>query len=159
MLDMLVTLRSVPDATAITSQLRHQSIELRKPLGPELRQMEDGVKNTFSRRWSSECLQACTNTPVSCLIATHQRKAVGFCCYDATARGMLGPLGVDEAYRGKQIGTALLLSCLHDMRTQGYEYAVIGGVSSAEFYIKTVNALEIPHTESGLYDKLLLETP
>ena len=47
-----------------------------------------------------------------------------------TAKAFFGPTGVDETYRGKGIGKALLLVCLHDMYAQGYAYGIIGDAGS-----------------------------
>lgn len=82
-------------------------------------------------------------------------KLVGFACYDATCKGFFGPTGVDDVCRGKGVGTALLLACLHDMRAQGYGYAVIGGAGPVAFYEKTVGAIEIPDSKPGIYKGML----
>jgi len=63
--------------------------------------------------------------------------------------------GVDEAARGTGVGAALLVACLHAMAARGYFYAVIGGVGPAEFYAKTVGAVEIPDSTPGPYRGML----
>jgi GNAT superfamily N-acetyltransferase len=76
---------------------------------------------------------------------------IGIACYDATRRGMFGPEGVHEAYRGRGIGKALLLACLHAMKDERYAYAVIGWAGPVEFYAKTVGATVIEGSEPGVY--------
>ncbi len=60
-------------------------------------------------------------------------------------------MGVAEQARNRGIGKALLLSALDAMSHIGYAYAIIGGVDSAEFYIKTAGAVEIPGSSPGIY--------
>ncbi len=76
---------------------------------------------------------------------------------NALVRIFLVPIGVGEAARGKKVGKALLLACLHDMRVQGYGYAVIGGASEgvADFYRKTVGATIIEDSSPGIYKGML----
>ena len=70
-------------------------------------------------------------------------------------KNFFGPVGVEENFRDKDIGTALLLRCLHTMAADGYAYAVIGGVGNVDFYARTVNAVEIPGSSPGVdWDKL-----
>jgi predicted N-acetyltransferase YhbS len=76
---------------------------------------------------------------------------VGFACYDATALGYFGPIGVDQAHRKKGTGKALLAACLLDMKLKGYGYAIVGAVKETAFFEKTVGAVEIPGSTPGLY--------
>jgi predicted N-acetyltransferase YhbS len=76
---------------------------------------------------------------------------VGFACYDVTAKGLFGPLGVTESFRGRGIGKALLLKCLLSMREEGYAYAIISWVGAAEFYRRTVGAQVIEDSFPGVY--------
>jgi len=45
----------------------------------------------------------------------------------------------------------LLMACLLDMKLKGYGYAVVGAVKDTDFYIKTVDAVEIPDSTPGFY--------
>jgi predicted N-acetyltransferase YhbS len=94
---------------------------------------------------------AFSNSSVSCFIATENNKITGFACYDSTAKNFFGPVGVAEQSRNRGIGEALLLSALDAMSQIGYAYAIIGGVGSAEFYVTTVGAIEIPGSSPGIY--------
>ena len=53
------------------------------------------------------------------------------------------------------IGEALLRVSLTAMRDAGYGYAIIGGVGPAEFYRRTVGAIEIPDSNPGIYAEML----
>lgn len=93
-----------------------------------------------------------------CFIATENGKILGFACFDSSAKGFFGPIGVEPGHRGKNIGQALLLRTLNAMREYGYAYAIIGWVSDAEmFYRKTVGAEYIKggNPENSVYSNLV----
>jgi GNAT superfamily N-acetyltransferase len=115
------------------------------------------VAERFSPLWVNECDVAFAHVPISCLIAVavEQRELMGFTCYDAVYRNFFGPIGVDEAYRGRGLGKVLLLKCLHDMASQGYAYAIIPWVGPKEFYADLVGAIEIEGSEPGVYRTML----
>ena len=126
-------------------------ITFRKPIGPEKHVVMKWVKSAFYEVWSSEVDVAMSNQPMTCFIALRKKKIVGFAAYDATARGFLGPMGVDGSCRGSGVGKALLITTLLDMRNSGYGYAIIGGVGPAEFYRKTVGAVDIPDSDPSIW--------
>lgn len=132
-------------------ELRAQGIETRKPMGPEKHQLLKWVEDNFSSGWASELDTALSNRPVSCFIAQHETSILGFACYDATALGFFGPLGVIQSERGKGIGEALTKACLMDMHLKGYGYAIIGMAESQDFYKKVAGAVEIPDSSPGIY--------
>ena len=66
-------------------------------------------------------------------------------------------MGVTEKKRGRGIGNALFLSCLHTMAANGYAYAIIGGVGPADFYAKAVGAVEIEGSSPGIFRDRLAE--
>jgi GNAT superfamily N-acetyltransferase len=128
---------------------------VRKPLGPELAAVRDWVATHLGPAWVSEASAALSNRPLTLFIAQHGNDLQGFCCYDATARGFVGPIGVLDSERGKGIGAALLLACLHDMRTMGYGYAIAGHVGAPEFFKRVAGAIEIPDSTPGIYANML----
>jgi GNAT superfamily N-acetyltransferase len=155
MTDMLVKLYQLPDFAPITAQMQAANIDLRRAIAPEKHLVLSWIQAHFSEYWVSECEIAFTNRPPSCFIAVENGEMIGFACYDATAKGFFGPTGVSEAARGKGAGKALLLAALHDMRAQGYGYAIIGGVGPADFYAKASGAVEIPDSTPGIYGGML----
>ena len=84
-------------------------------------------------------------------MAVEDQDIVGFACYDATALGYFGPIGVGTAYRKQGTGKALLKACLLDMKLKGYGYAVVGAVENTAFFEKTVGATVIPGSSPGIY--------
>lgn len=137
--------------------MNHVSETIRKPIGPEHDLVTAWVAKTFSPGWASEARVALTNRPVSLFIATRGEPSelIGFCCYDATARGFVGPIGVAESARGTGVGAALLRACLADMRAVGYGYAVAGAVGVPEFFRRVAGAVEIADSSPGIYRGML----
>jgi GNAT superfamily N-acetyltransferase len=152
--DMLVKLYELDGFIEDTSFLIPE-IVLRKPIGPEKHLVLDWVKKKFNSAWSSEADIAISNQPSTCFIAVKNndlsKELVGFACYDATARGFFGPMGVLDSQRGKGLGRALLFAALSDMRNYGYGYAIIGGVGPADFYRKSVGAVDIEGSTPSIW--------
>jgi len=153
MTDMLVKLYELPGCISLLQQHRDAGVDIRRALAPEKYIVTDWIGEVFSSPWVSECEVAFAHEPVSCFVAVENEKPIGFVCYDTTARGFIGPIGVDERARGRGIGKALLLAGLHAMEAQGYAYAIIGGGggASADFYAKTAGAVVIEGSSPGVY--------
>ncbi len=149
--DMLVKLYDLKNDQCYMSALTEQGIEIRKPIGSEKHDLLRWVGDNFSPGWSSELDTALSNRPVSCFIAQHETSILGFGCYDATALGFFGPVGVLQDARGKGLGGALTQACLMDMRLKGYGYAIIGMAEAQDFYQKVAGAVEIPDSSPGIY--------
>jgi GNAT superfamily N-acetyltransferase len=149
--DMLVKLYTLPNLEPILEQQQQAGIDIRRGLPLEKHLVVDWVAKNFYPTWASECEVAFTRQPVSCFIAVEQGQLIGFACHDATYKNFFGPTGVSEQARGRGVGKALLLACLHAMKVQGYAYAIIGWVGPAEFYAKAVGAVEIEDSEPGIY--------
>lgn len=115
------------------------------------------VRYEFSVNWADECSRSFSNSPISCFLAVEKKKIIGFACYDATARGYFGPIGVKPGKREKGIGTRLLYSCLIDMWDHEYGYAIVGWAdgSEADFYKKTVSATPIQDSTPGVYKRMI----
>lgn len=159
MFDMLVRLYALPEAAPLRADLAGQGICIRPCRPYETHALCEWVGRVFSTRWVSECTVAMAHTPPGCIIATHNRRIIGFACYDATARGFIGPMGVDPSMRGRKVGAAVLITALEQMRGMGYAYAVIGGVGPAAFYEKCVGAVPIADSDPGIYADILPEPP
>jgi len=151
-MDMLIKLYDVPAAEAGGEAA---DMLCRKPLAPEHSLIIEWIASEFSQGWASETQVALSNRPVSVFVALRAGGLIGFCCYDATARGFVGPIGVAEQARGSGVGAALLLACLHDMRTMGYAYAVAGAVGAPEFFHRVASATEIERSTPGIYGGML----
>jgi ribosomal protein S18 acetylase RimI-like enzyme len=150
-MDMLIALATLPAAPALPGS------HIRKPIGPEHDLSAAWIAHHFSPAWASEARAALANRPFTLFIATRGNPAelLGFCAYDATARGFVGPIGVRDTARRSGIGAALLLACLHDMRAMGYGYAVAGAVGAPDFFRHVAGAIDIPNSAPGIYAGML----
>ena len=155
MTDMLVKLYALPDC----DHRPPGNLVVRRALPPERTTVATWVRRTFGAGWAAECEITFGRLPVSCFIAQEAEALVGFCVYDATARGMLGPIGVAPAYQRQGLGRSLLLTALEAMHAAGYAYAVVGWVQSEAFFQRTVGAVPIPGSDPGLYTGLLYPPP
>lgn len=166
MADMLVKLYNLPDAAPFLNQLKAQSIFIRQAQTGEKQVIVDWVRQQFSDSWAFGCEWSIMREPISCYIAVEKEtnfppqnnpyiqpkeKLIGFACYDASSKGMFGAMGVQEEYRERGIGSALLLVSLHAMKAERYAYAIIGWAGPVEFYQKTVGATIIENSEPGIF--------
>jgi GNAT superfamily N-acetyltransferase len=151
MADMLVKLYDLP----VKAPSLPSGIAVRRVLGPEKTPVVQWVASAFSQGWADECELAIGRLPIACFIAHEGNALAGFCAYDATAHGMLGPIGVAERYRGKGVGRSLVVATLMDMAAQGYAYAVVGWAGPQAFFARTVGAIAIPDSSPGIYRGLL----
>ncbi|MCQ2982947.1 MAG: GNAT family N-acetyltransferase [Treponemataceae bacterium] len=105
------------------------------------------IEENFDKPWVYEAEHAIMQEPVKCFIVTENSTIVGFACYDSSARGYFGPIGVSKDKRGEGLGEALTLRTLQAMYEYGYGYAIIGWVGPAKFYEKVCGATFIPGGE------------
>lgn len=155
MIDMLVRLYDLPDSTVLYQSIESRGIVLRRARAFEMHTVAEFAAEHFSPKWASEIRVAVTRQPVSCYVATRNRKLLGFSCYETTMRGFFGPTGVLESERGSGIGKALLMKALEGLRDLGYAYGIIGGVGPREFYERNCGAIEIPGSSPGVYRDIL----
>lgn len=155
---MLVRLYDLPDLASVAAALAAADAVVKRPLALDARRILSVVSEHFGDAapgWVDECHACLLRQPPTCFIATRDSAVLGFACYDATARGMFGPVGVIAGERGKGVGRALLLRCLHAMASDGYAYAVIGWVDDPEYYRKAVAAVPIAGSQPGVYRRAL----
>ena len=157
MTDMLVKLYDLPDLNPCLEKIRSKGCNVRRAMAYEKTQVLDWVKE-FQPKWVDECEAGFQHSPNKCYIATENGSVVGFAVFDVVIKNMFGPTGVDENMRGKSLGTGLMLACMHEMRSNGYGYAIIGGIGPREYYEKTVGAVVIEDSTPGVYvDRLSSE--
>ncbi|NLI09323.1 MAG: GNAT family N-acetyltransferase [Elusimicrobia bacterium] len=151
MADMLVKLYDLP----IYQEKEINGIKIKRAIAPEKIPVCDWVRQNFSKAWAGECEAAFSRVPSSCFIAVKNGKIEGFACYDATAKGFFGPIGVSVSERKSGIGKALLLAALNQMRSDGYAYAIIGWAGPTDFFKKNCGAKTIEDSEPGIYSDLV----
>lgn len=149
--DMFVKLLELPDDSEDVSRLKAEGINIRRIRPYERSVLHRFVMANFSEAWGDEVLSSFRNDPASCFVATHEKKIIGFGCYETTCKNYFGPTGVLKEYRGKDIGKVLLIECLKGLLQMGYAYCIIGGVGPADFYTKCCGATLIPDSVPGIY--------
>ncbi len=132
-----------------------QGYVLRRPMASEGSRLKEWVERVFSPGWASEITPGVSRVPATIIVAvcSDPMAPAGFCAWDCTARGFLGPVGVTEEHRGKGIGRALVVSALNAMEASGYGYAVIGDAGPVEFFERACGAAVIPGSSPGIYRK------
>ena len=153
--DLLVPLYRLPPAQTRLDALREAGIVIRRAYPFELSRTRRFIVRHFTESWADEAEAAFARQPITCWLAIHERRIVGFACVESTARGFFGPTGVEAAWRGRGIGAALLLAALHGLREMGYAYAIIGAAGPADFYARTAGAIPIPDSTPGIYVDML----
>jgi GNAT superfamily N-acetyltransferase len=156
--DLLVKLYDLPDARQQVQALALRGVVIRLALPYEKTQVLAWVRERFGDGWADECDGAFANRPRSCFIAVDRGELAGFACHDSTCRNFFGPMGVAVEARGRGIGGALLLACLHAMAAAGYAYAIIGGAGNGDIYRKVAGAIEIEGSSPGIYRDRLTPT-
>lgn len=157
MIDMLVRLYDLPRIEEDLLGLEAGGIVIRRPGAYERHLVTEWVGRHFSPKWVSETKTAFARQPICCYIATREKTIIGFACYDVTAKGFLGPMGVSKDARQGGVGKVLLVAALRGLRDMGYAYGIIGGVGPAEFYARTVGAVPIEGSSPGIYVDILPE--
>jgi GNAT superfamily N-acetyltransferase len=165
MADMLVRLYNITADHALLARLEREQIAIKRALAPDtrrvLRFIETNAESHWPQEsqesWIGECAAALASHPPTCFLAVQQRAIVGFACYNATAKGFFGPMGVLREAQGRGIGKALLLTSLLAMWDEGYGYAIIGwpARSAMGFYAKIAQAQLIEDSSPGIYRRLV----
>ncbi|MGI6781410.1 MAG: GNAT family N-acetyltransferase [Acholeplasmataceae bacterium] len=128
-----------------------------KVLAPDADKVVTYVKDNFRDEWASEIKAALYKSNPSCFIAIKDEKIIGFACYDATAKGFFGPIGVSEEARGLGVGTTLVQMTLLSMLEDGYAYAIIGGpsVKVHDFYRKACSKVLVIPDSRKIYLRMI----
>ena len=158
MTDMLVNLYGL-EMLDQKAALAASGVAIKRAMGFDRQTICRFVSETFAKtcpEWVDECALTLSQQPPTCFIAVHEKSVVGFCCWDASAKGMLGPIGVTPAFRKKGIAKELLRHSFEAMKSDGYAYAVIGWVSSEKFYEDACGAIAIPNSQPGVYERLVM---
>ncbi|HDR7353169.1 TPA: GNAT family N-acetyltransferase [Bacillus wiedmannii] len=126
----------------------HLTCTVRKANSSDFEKLLNFVNEEFGERWlhSIEYGFRTYKENVPIYIAEQEEVIVGFACYDAVRgkKGLFGPMGTAKQNRVKGVGRQLLHRCLHSMKQDGYEYAIIGQAGPIEFYERNCNARLIP---------------
>jgi predicted N-acetyltransferase YhbS len=148
---MLVQLLKLPPLAPEIDRMRELGIVIRRAHPFELTPLRQFAERHFSVQWADEVSVGLANRPSTVFVAIEEGRIVGFGAYEATRRCFFGPTGVAPEARGRGIGAALLLACLHGLLEMGYAYGIIGGAGPTGFYERVVGAQAIPDSVPGIY--------
>ena len=134
---MMVNLRVLRDIEPVLSEQAANGVEIRRAFPSESSVIADWVREYINPNWGVVCEVALEQTPPDCFIAFQKNPTgeptvlsnenlVGFACYDVVTGGVFGPSGVREDQQETDVGTALLLCCMHAMAAEEHKQAVIG---------------------------------
>lgn len=137
MAEMMVNLRVLRDLEPVLDEQRAKGVEIRRARESESGVIAEWVRENINPNWGVACEVALEQTPPGCFIAYQKNPAdesldlppeniLGFACYDVVIKGVFGPSGVREDQQDTDVGTALLLSCLHTMAAEEHTQAIIG---------------------------------
>ena len=164
MADMLVKLYELPPLQPAIDAIAVQQIRVRPARPGEESVIAPWIERRFSESWSGCVNFSLYRSPCSLFVAVKidlpdpkranlydlpPEQLAGFSCYDASNKGMFGPMGVVPEFENRGIGKALLLMALHAMWAENYAYAVIGWAGPVEWYERVVGASLISGSEPG----------
>src|SRR5919202_730244 len=120
--DMLVHLLNLPSLEDVLLETGREGVVVRRAQAFETTRIRSFVEEHFQTSWADEIAVGYSNKPVSVFIATREGRVIGFAAYECTRRAFFGPMGVEESERGRGIGRALLVACMHGLLEMGYVY-------------------------------------
>lgn len=150
--DIICPLNNLADHRPLLTRLESEGIVIRPARPWEQTALNQFILEHFSQGWIDETSVAFSRKPVTALVALDGDQIVGFAAYEVTAPAFFGPTGVNEAYRGRGIGKALLLESLACMRSLGYVYGFIGAPGPIDFYLKAAKSMLLPEDWTSIYD-------
>lgn len=142
--DIICPLLNLPDPEPLYARLQNEGIRICRPASYQRTAVREFILAHFGQGWVDEVASAFNRHPATAFIAVHEKRIVGFSAYEATAPAYFGPTGVDDAYRGRSIGKALLYAALYGLRELGYIYGFIGAPGPIDFYLKATPGLLLP---------------
>lgn len=125
------------------------------PIFPSDKERMMSFMDTFfsdQKGWKMEVERGINNGTV--FVTEEDNIIKGFACYDCTAKGYFGPMGVTPTCRGKYMGRDLMYAAFDQMKAMGYGYAIIGWVSD---YIEKL-PYNWDHEALGFYQKNAMAT-
>lgn len=78
MADMLVKLYNLKSDEKLFHDLLKQGIQIKRALSPDRRNILEFIKKNFEENYVDECKSAFTNNPITCYIATKNKKIIGW---------------------------------------------------------------------------------
>lgn len=145
--DLVVSILSTPrdmmvDLNKEFNFTSHPGVTIKKASSFDEELIMKFVGKYFYDRWANTISIGFEAEDIPIYIALVDNEIVGFAGYNISKRrrGYFGPLGVLKTHRDKKIGQALVVSCMRDLKRQGFNKCIIGNASSFDFYEKACGA-------------------
>lgn len=134
------------DTFAMEQPASTDTVEIRRATPDDRAKVLLFTQQEFGVEWVAAAAFAFAHDPIPVFVATDNDELLGFACYDVLRgkQGLFGPMGTARACRRRGVGKALLYRTLDEMRTLGYDYAVISKAGPTEFYERACHAVLIP---------------
>lgn len=150
--DIICPLFDLADYRPLLDRLTSEGICIRPARPWERADVTSFIHKHFGQGWVDEASLGLNRSPATLLVAVEGKRIVGFAAYEVTAPGFFGPTGVDEKYRGRGIGKALLYESLAGLRGLGYIYGFIGAPGPIDFYLKAIKGKLLPDDWTTIYN-------
>lgn len=126
--------REWSDEKKITA-LKSDDIEVCRATKEDKDELMDFVAEEW-KLWQFELEMAYKSDPIAIHVAKLKGKIKAFSAHSANNKGLpwFGPMGTHPDLRGKGIGKVLLFQCLKDLKSVGFETAIIPWVGPIDFY-------------------------
>jgi mycothiol synthase len=123
-------------------ELKKEDIEIYRANESDKEDIIDFISKEWEL-WKYELEMAFRTSPTPVFIARKDGLVKAFSAYDGNNVGTawFGPMGTDDALRGKGIGKILLYLCLTDMKNKGFHLSVIPWVAPIAFYSHHADAV------------------
>lgn len=121
----------------------HMNFELKRAESYDFEGVYNFVLTEFNQGWANNIKKGFNMENIPIYIATLDDEIIGFGAYDLIGKSLFRPMGIKKDNRTKQVGYSILHSCLKDMKSIGYKYAIISEAGPIEFYEKSCGAVLI----------------
>lgn len=122
-------------------RLANEGFTLRRLQPADRAAFDAWLTQHWSPIWRYEALASYERDPISTFIALRGGAICAFASYGVSnfVNGF-GPTGTQPEFRGRGLGRVLLLRCLNDIKTLGYDQAEINWVGPITFYARACDA-------------------
>lgn len=117
-------------------ELEKENIICKRAAAGDKEKILSWVKKKFEG-WLPEATEAFSADPATLFITEVNGDVKAFSAHEVNNKGTgwFGPMGTDDTLRGKGIGGILLRKCLADMKSMGFQKAIIPWVGPIPFYM------------------------
>jgi hypothetical protein len=135
-----------------------RTVHIRRPRPSDRIVLTRWAADQFGDGWASEVAATFQRQPISVMVATASGRLdrpddlLGFMVYGVTAPGTIGPTALCPPVHGTPAAAVLLDRCLRELRRDGFDYAILGGISRRRGALRALTrAWAIPGSYPALF--------